>query len=160
MHANISEIVEKFGGKGKFTKACAMNGWKTEGATKVTHASEDGGEDGGEDGLVSSGTKSLELEFSGEGRVGGADIREKLDAKTLVLRIVKTRGKSSSSRKNQNNNSSTNNNIQVEAFARCTKKIEFLAVSLIFNTALRHRTRRGREVEKEDENKETDICER
>ena len=40
-----------------------MNGWKTEGATKVTHASEDGGEDGGEDGLVSSGTKSLELKF-------------------------------------------------------------------------------------------------
>ena len=122
---NIPEIVEKFGGKGKFTKACAMNGWKTEGATKVTHASEDGGEDGGEDGLVSSGTKSLELKFREKDELALPIYGEKLDAKTLVLRIVKTRGKSSASRKNQNNNSSTNNNIQVEAFARCTKKIEF-----------------------------------
>jgi hypothetical protein len=44
---------------------------------------------------------------------------EKLDAKTLVLRVFKS--SSSSSGKNSN----TKKSVQVEAFARCTKQIEF-----------------------------------
>ena len=129
---NIPEIIEKFGGKGQLMKACEIG--KRERAT-VTNTSAtvtrmmmdgksiDGGGGGGkdenkDDGLVSTGTKALEMKFREKDALALPIYGEKLDAKTLVLRVFKS---SSSSGKNSN----TKNSVQVEAFARCTKQIEF-----------------------------------
>ena len=129
---HIPEIIEKFGGKGQLMKACEIG--KRESAT-VTNTSatvtrmmmdgksSDGGGGGGkdenkDDGLVSTGTKALEMKFREKDALALPIYGEKLDAKTLVLRVFKS---SSSSGKNSN----TKKSVQVEAFARCTKQIEF-----------------------------------
>ena len=131
---HIPEIIEKFGGKGQLMKACEIG--KRESAT-VTNTratvtrmmmdgkSSDGGGGGGgkdenkDDGLVSTGTKALEMKFREKDALALPIYGEKLDAKTLVLRVFKS--SSSSSGKNSN----TKKSVQVEAFARCTKQIEF-----------------------------------
>ena len=129
---HIPEIIEKFGGKGQLMKACEIG--KRENATVTnTNAtvtrmmmdgkSSDGGGGGGgkdenkDDGLVSTGTKALEMKFREKDALALPIYGEKLDAKTLVLRVFKS--SSSSSGKN------SKNGVQVEAFARCTKQIEF-----------------------------------
>ena len=128
---HIPEIIEKFGGKGQLMKACEIG--KRESAT-VTNTratvtrmmmdgkSSDGGGGGGkdenkDDGLVSTGTKALEMKFREKDALALPIYGEKLDAKTLVLRVFKS--SSSSSGKN------SKNGVQVDAFARCTKQIEF-----------------------------------
>ena len=128
---HIPEIIEKFGGKGQLMKACEIG--KRESAT-VTNTSatvmrmmmdgksSDGGGGGGkdenkDDGLVSTGTKALEMKFREKDVLALPIYGEKLDAKTLVLRVFKS--SSSSSGKN------SKNGVQVDAFARCTKQIEF-----------------------------------
>ena len=128
---HIPEIIEKFGGKGQLMKACEIG--KRESAT-VTNTSatvmrmmmdgksSDGGGGGGkdenkDDGLVSTGTKALEMKFREKDELALPIYGEKLDAKTLVLRVFKS--SSSSSGKN------SKNGVQVDAFARCTKQIEF-----------------------------------
>ncbi|CAL6370099.1 unnamed protein product [Bathycoccus prasinos] len=131
---HIPEIIEKFGGKGQLMKACEIG--KRESAT-VTNTratvtrmmmdgkSSDGGGGGGgkdenkDDGLVSTGMKALEMKFREKDALALPIYGEKLDAKTLVLRVFKS--SSSSSGKNSN----TKKSVQVEAFARCTKQIEF-----------------------------------
>ena len=129
---HIPEIIEKFGGKGQLMKACEIG--KRENATVTnTNAtvtrmmmdgkSSDGGGGGGgkdenkDDGLVSTGTKALEMKFREKDALALPIYGEKLDAKTLVLRVFKS--SSSSSGKN------SKNGVQVGAFARCTKQIEF-----------------------------------
>ena len=129
---HIPEIIEKFGGKGQLMKACEIG--KRENATVTnTNAtvtrmmmdgkSSDGGGGGGgkdenkDDGLVSTGTKALEMKFREKDALALPIYGEKLDAKTLVLRVFKS--SSSSSGKN------SKNGVQVDAFARCTKQIEF-----------------------------------
>ena len=129
---HIPEIIEKFGGKGQLMKACEIG--KRESAT-VTNTratvtrmmmdgkSSDGGGGGGgkdenkDDGLVSTGMKALEMKFREKDALALPIYGEKLDAKTLVLRVFKS--SSSSSGKN------SKNGVQVDAFARCTKQIEF-----------------------------------
>ena len=127
---HIPEIMEKFGGKGQLMKACEIG--KRESATvtntsaTVTRMMMDGkSSDGGgggkdenkDDGLVSTGTKALEMKFREKDALALPIYGEKLDAKTLVLRVFKS--SSSSSGKN------SKNGVQVDAFARCTKQIEF-----------------------------------
>ena len=129
---HIPEIIEKFGGKGQLMKACEI-GTRESATVTNTNAtvtrmmmdgkSSDGGGGGGggkdenkDDGLVSTGTKALEMKFREKDALR-CRLREKLDAKTLVLRVFKS--SSSSSGKN------SKNGVQVEAFARCTKQIEF-----------------------------------
>ncbi|CAL6365520.1 unnamed protein product [Bathycoccus prasinos] len=162
---HIPEIIEKFGGKGQLMKACEIG--KRESAT-VTNTSatvtrmmmdgksSDGGGGGGkdenkDDGLVSTGTKALEMKFREKDALALPIYGEKLDAKTLVLRVFKS--SSSSSGKN------SKNGVQVDAFARCTKQIEFRGLA-DFQYCDAHRTRRGRGVEKENENEKADIRER
>ena len=147
---HVPEIVEKFGGKGKLMKACAIGKGETASTatnntvsttTRSAKMNVDGekgeenhhgllsssrGGGGGEELLVSSGTKALEMKFREKDEMALPIYGEKLDAKTLVLRVFKSSSSSSPSGKNNSSRkNNSNNNVQVEAFARCTKQIEF-----------------------------------
>ena len=166
---HIPEIIEKFGGKGQLMKACEIG--KRESATVTnTNAtvtrmmmdgkSSDGGGGGGggkdenkDDGLVSTGTKALEMKFREKDALAFCRYNGRSwMRKTLVLRVFKS--SSSSSGKN------SKNGVQVEAFARCTKQIEFRGLADFQYCSTLTEREEEEELRKKMKTRKPDICER